>query len=221
VARKFALVSGSPDFGFPRDDRLLMKKCPYCGRGDNADDAATCSECGTDLHPRKTTIFQNLNIKAWLANLSRSLAMWQKVSILALVLTFASLAAYVASFYLHHAKMSETQVIAIASDAAVTNGFFLNEFDSPHAKFEPWKHNRTWVVTFGLKMVTPWEPPLPPRHSAHGAPSQFFAIVSDQTGKVVFGLPGATISGPTPVPLPPGFKFWPISNKGNSGVNTN
>jgi hypothetical protein len=198
-----------------------MKKCPYCGRDNTTDNTSTCNACGTDLNPKQSATFQNLNIRARLANLSRSLAMWQKVSILILVLTIAGLAAYVASFYLHHPMMSESQVIAIASNAAVTNGFFLNEFDSPHAKFEPWKHNRTWIVTFGLKMVTPWEPPLPPRHSAHGAPSQFFAIVSDQTGKVIFGLPGAIISGPTPVPLPPGFKFWPLSNREPSKLNKN
>jgi hypothetical protein len=143
------------------------------------------------------------------------------MSILALVLTLATLVAYVASFYLHHPKMSESQVIAIASDAAVTNGFFLNEFDSPHAKFEPWKHNRTSTVTYGVKMVTPWEPPLPARRSAHGAPSHFFVIVSDETGKAIFGVPGTIIGSANPVPPPPGVKIWPFSNRGPSESTSN
>jgi hypothetical protein len=197
-----------------------MKECGYCGR-DNADDALRCRECGSDLNTPQSATLPRLNILARLANLSRSLSGIQKIFILSSSLFLVCLSAYIASFYLHHPRMSEEQVISIANDAAITNGFFLAEYYAPHAQFEPWKHDRTWVVTYGVKIALPWGPPLPARRSAHGAPRYFLVIVSDKKGHSIFGIPGAIIGTQKILPPPPGAKFWPIRNQTQTESNAN
>lgn len=197
-----------------------MKECGYCGR-ENADDALHCRECATDLNITQSAPLSSLNILVRLAKLSRSLSKIQKIYILSSSLFLVFLSAYIVSFYLHHPRMSEMQVISIANDAAITNGFFLAEYNSPHAQFEPWKHDRTWVVTYGVKIALPWGPPLPARRSAHGAPRHFFVIVSDKTGHSIFGIPDKIIGSIGQPTLPLGTKFWPIQSQKQIESSTN
>jgi hypothetical protein len=199
-----------------------MKKCAYCGREANADDAINCAGCGTDINDEQSAGIADANICARLGNLFGHLTPRRKLTLLILSFLLVIVAVCFASVYLHHPQMRESEVIRFANDASINSGFILNEYDSPHAKFEPWKHDRTWIVTYGVKMALPWEHPLPARHSAHGAPKFFYVIVADKTGRTVFGVSQGTIGIAEQVPPPPGVKFWGIfSNQDRNELNTN
>ena len=99
-----------------------------------------------------------------------------------------SAAAYFVASRFHRPRMTEAQVIQIANAAGVSEGFYLDEYNAPHPQSEYRERDRTWRVMYWSKRPAPWDPPAPPRRSAHGAPYSFFVIVDDRTQRTEVGM---------------------------------
>jgi hypothetical protein len=177
-----------------------MKPCSYCGR-QNDEDAVECKECGAALHEPSDGPSALVSIRHRILELARRITKKQKRVMLCLGALLAAIAVYIASGYLHRPQLSEAEVIRVADAAAEAEGFRLNEYGPPRAKFEFPDRDRTWRVMYSLKLPTPWGSPLPKPQSGHGAPNHVFVTVNDKTGHTRVGMLRPVGPG-TPVPVP-------------------
>jgi hypothetical protein len=144
----------------------------------------------------------------------------QKRVILCLGVLLATSAVYIGSDYTHKPQLSEAEVIRIANGAAEAEGFFLNEYGAPQARFEFPDRDRTWRVLYSLKLPTPWRPPLAKPQSAHGAPNHMFVVVDDKTGHRQVGMLVPVGQG-NPIPPPAGVQVLGYyTNEGWSNAKT-
>jgi hypothetical protein len=164
-----------------------MQKCAYCGL-DNADDAISCASCGTPLKTPESASLPAFRFRERITTLLGYLTTRQKGAAVALCILVVSLSVCFLASHFHRPRMSETEVVKVANTAAVAEGFYLDEFRQPRADFEFRKRDRTWRVLYWAKIPAPWDPPAPPRRSAHGAPDNFFIIVDDRTKRTDVGM---------------------------------